>query len=231
MSIQSPSPRTREPDLNVLSYLRAREIGKHSKASTIWRKIGNNETLMEQMFPHNVGASNRPRERYIVAANSRSEILDRLQTFANRLSENQKGSFICIYPLNPQYTLQITVGFGNAHPAEKEDHVKEYCIFTRFLKRVDMISADHHPEPTKGLSFIKFYNAFPILNDEATPSSAFHKFRDDAMAILKNRGDPPDPIPLRIALVFIAVGAFVITLGLPLMPRMEAKDDTFSGFL
>jgi hypothetical protein len=189
MSISSKSitsPGQENQDFGLLSYLRDREIGKTSQATKLWRKVERNETLINHLLLERAEISNTSTRNHITIARSKKEILNRIQKFANRIPEDQAGSFTCLFLSNPQYFFCTEVQYGFTCP--KEVLAKETCFFIKTLAsypdRTDRVQLPCGP--LDGISLLRY--SYTLPNKGEFKTSALPEFSQSVVEIFIARG-------------------------------------------
>ena len=125
-----------ENSLQTLSYLDSNDLAQCCKVSKTWNRLASDDSLWKHLFqgiemPSNVGL-----KKYLDthAVTSKEDVLKRIQEFADKLKLNQKGSFTCFFPFNPECKISIELGYVQVkNGSEETSTLKEVCVFIRTI--------------------------------------------------------------------------------------------------
>lgn len=181
----------REELLSIFSHLEKTDLGSCLGVCKLWNELGNDNRLwlllVSRIFMgDNLNALNCKeilREYESKQLRSEKEILDRLQTFINKISRGQNGRFRCIINSEgKEYTLSIIIK-GDMHCAEDGSLDLEYVSkITNFDLKEDYFAqinlnnlpcyGDFRRKISEGFSSRTFKNNNDIVTIFTTPSES-----------------------------------------------------------
>ncbi len=124
-----------DTQIKILSYLDPEALGRCRRVSILWGQLASSNSLWEKVIPgltipQGVGA-----KEYIYSLNlmlSYGQIAQKIETLFSTVQFNQKVSFDCSFPFNPNCTVRAALTYGDV-PAQAEPNIKEDWIFIRKL--------------------------------------------------------------------------------------------------
>lgn len=147
--------RSREPGLEILSYLGIKDLSQCCKVSKFWKELASLDYFWNKYFPDVItpeGVTKKAHMHKVLKdyndqitaagpnihfAKSAIEVMQCMKKLTNKVPSNQKISFSCIFPFASRnrfhYSIQAQFGYGEFFLSDNVPSSKVICIFTKTI--------------------------------------------------------------------------------------------------